>query len=179
MTTMIIFFDLDGVLADFDRGLRELCDFAPCSVNEPRTAAYEEAMWAAIRAVPHFYARLQPMPGALEMFSGISRLAGVDCEILTGIPKPKRGIATAAADKTEWVRRCLSPDVKLNIVMREDKPLYCRGRDCLLIDDTRANIEAWEAMGGTGILHVTPGETAARVRHEVQAVADEAGRRQR
>ncbi|MBQ9870375.1 MAG: hypothetical protein IJM27_00455 [Eubacterium sp.] len=33
--------------------------------------------------------------------------------------------------------------------MRE-KPQYCSGKDCILIDDYSVNIEAWEAMGGTG-----------------------------
>ena len=160
---ILYYFDMDGVLADFDRGLRELCGFEPIPVNEPRTPAHEDAMWAAIRAVPHFYGRLEPMPGAIALFRELSSQEGATCEILTGIPKPMRGIHTAAADKAEWVRRYLSPAVRTNIVIKEDKPLFCRGRDSILIDDTRANILAWEAMGGTGILHTGPQETLKRV----------------
>ncbi len=156
---MTIFFDMDGVLADFDRGLRELCGIEPLSVNEARSKEYEDAMWAAIRAVPHFYLALQPMPGAVEMFQRLSRREGVRCEILTGIPKPRRGVATAGEDKVEWVRRYLSAEVPCNIVFKEDKPRFCKGRDCILIDDTQANITAWTAMGGTGILHHSADET--------------------
>lgn len=156
---MTIYFDMDGVLADFDRGLRELCGVEPLSVNEARTPEYEDAMWAAIRAVPHFYLALEPMPGAVEMFHQLSRREGARCEILTGIPKPRRGIVTAGEDKAEWVRRYLSPQVPCNIVLREEKPRFCKGPDWVLIDDTQANIAAWEAMGGTGILHCSPEET--------------------
>ena len=92
---MTFYVDMDGVLADFDRGLRELCGIEPLSVNEARSPEYEDAMWAAIRAVPHFYLSLEPMPGALEMFEQLSRREGARCEILTGIPKPRRGIVTA------------------------------------------------------------------------------------
>ena len=40
----------------------------------------------------------------------------------------------------------LSPDVKVNIVLREEKPQYCSGKDCILIDDMEKNIQEWEEM---------------------------------
>jgi len=156
---MTFYLDMDGVLADFDRGLRELAGIEPRSVNDARPPEYEDAMWAAIRAVPHFYLELPPMNGAMDLFRRLNSLDGVRCEILTGIPKPRRNIATAAEDKREWVRRHLSPDMKCNIVMKEEKPRFCHGPESVLIDDTQANIDAWEAMGGTGILHVSAEET--------------------
>lgn len=52
----------------------------------------------------------------------------------------------------------------MNIVYREQKPEYCTGKDCILIDDLEKNIEAWESYGGTGILHKRAEETIARLR---------------
>ena len=60
-----------------------------------------------------------------ELFDYVYNKYGDKCEILTGVPKPRRGITTAGDDKIKWVRRLLSNDVVVNIVWREDKPDYC------------------------------------------------------
>ena len=79
--------------------------------------------------------------------------------IISGIPKTRRGITTAGQDKINWVRRLLSEDIVVNIVYKEDKPQYCTGEDCILIDDLPANIQAWEKMGGTGIINTGAEDT--------------------
>ena len=152
-----IFFDMDGVLADFDRGVIELCGLEPLSqgISGPK----EELMWGRIRDVGHFYDKLEIMPGAKEMFDIIYEKYGDACEILTGIPKPKRGVTGADEDKIKWVRRLLSKDIKINVVLREHKPKYCTGKDCILIDDYKKNIKEWETAGGTGILNTSAKDT--------------------
>ena len=89
---------------------------------------------------------------------------GEKCEILTGIPKPRRGIANAAEDKKTWVKRVLSDDIVVNIVFREDKPKFCTGRECILIDDMERNIKEWKDMGGTGIVNLTASKTMEQLR---------------
>lgn len=153
-----IYFDMDGVLADFDRGVEELCGMKSVPQDQ-KTPGQDHAMWEAIREAGHFYDRLELMPGAKEMFDTIYGRFGDRCEILTGIPKPRRGITTSGEDKTNWVRRLLSPDIVVNIVFREQKPEYCTGKDCILIDDLGKNIQAWELYGGTGVLHRSAEET--------------------
>lgn len=148
-----IYFDLDGVLADFDRGVHELCGMDAASHDDDLIPGSEVEMWDKIRDVGHFYDKLELMPGAKELFDDVYDRHGDKCEILSGIPKPSRGITTAGQDKINWVRRNLSEDIKVNIVYKEDKPEYCWGRDCILIDDLPANIMAWEKMGGTGIMN--------------------------
>ena len=64
-------------------------------------------MWDAIRKIDHFYDKLELMPGAKEMFGRIWDRYGERCEILTGIPKPERGILTAGEDKIRWMRRMI------------------------------------------------------------------------
>ncbi len=61
-------------------------------------------------------------------------------------------IPEAGDDKRRWVKRLLAPEVIINIVLRKEKPYYCTGPDCILIDDYEKNIREWEAIGGTGIL---------------------------
>ena len=160
-----IYFDMDGVLADFERGVKEICGLEPISQNAKNNDSQaENEMWETIRKTGHFYDYLELMPGAKEMFDAVYNKYGDKCEILTGIPKPKRGIVTAGDDKKAWVKRLLSKDVKVNIVYREEKPQYCTGRDCVLIDDFKKNIKEWEAIGGTGILNKSAAETMAKLR---------------
>ena len=149
-----IYLDLDDVLANFRRGVRELCGMKIPSVNKETDSALDDLMWRKIREVDHFYNRLEYRLGAKEMFDKIYGQYGDKVEILTGIPKPHRGIATAAEDKMEWVRRKLSPDIRVNIVYSEEKIRYCKGRGTLLIDDREKTVREWEEKGGKGFLFV-------------------------
>ncbi|MCR5501794.1 MAG: hypothetical protein K6F53_02165 [Lachnospiraceae bacterium] len=159
-----IYFDMDGVLADFERGVEELCGIPLPEQGLKRSSMEDSLMWEKIREVPHFYDRLEPMPGALEFFHTIHDRFGDNCEILTGIPKPKRGIKDAGKDKEIWAHRVLSKDLKVNIVFREEKKNFCRGREDILIDDLLPNIEVWEAFGGTGILFRNPEDALKELR---------------
>ena len=160
-----IYFDMDGVLADFERGVKEICGLTPSSQNEKHSKqGYDDEMWSKIKQTSHFYDHLELMPGAKELFDTVYTRYGKKCEILTGIPKPKRGIIYAAEDKIRWVRRLLSEDIKVNIVFREEKPQYCTGEECILIDDTERNIKEWKEMGGIGILNVDADSTMEKLR---------------
>ena len=148
-----IYFDMDGVLADFGRGVRELCGMEP-PPQDGSSPELDDERWARIRDAGHFYDRLELMPGARELFDDIRKKYGNRCEILTAVPKEKRKIETAAQDKTNWVRRLLSPDIQINVCLRAEKLQKCTGGDAVLIDDLRKNIHEWEEAGGTGILYV-------------------------
>ena len=147
-----IYFDMDGVLADFDSGVRNLCNMEPLPQSEDQPVGYDDELWRRVRETGHFYDKLEMIPGAKELFDYVYKRYGDKCEILTGVPKPRRGITTAGDDKINWVRRLFSQEVKVNIVWREEKPDYCTGKDCILIDDYELNIKEWENCGGTGIL---------------------------
>ena len=133
---MKIYFDMDGVLADFNKGIVDLCGIA-AKDQDLQTEAESEKMWEEIRKVDHFYDKLEPLPGAVKMFKLLHDKYGSDCEILTGIPKPKRHINNAGKDKISWAHRLLSPTVRVN----------------------RKNIDEWREYGGTGILHKSTGDT--------------------
>ena len=123
-----IFFDMDGVLADFDRGVVEICGLEPIPQNKEKyvDSDYTE-LWKGVREAGHFYNKLELIQGAKKLFDTVYDKYGDKCELLTGIPKPKRGVETAREDKIKWTRRVLSQDVKINLVYREEKPNYCKG----------------------------------------------------
>jgi len=147
-----LYLDMDGVLADFDRGVVEILGL---EAHDQGKATPEEnrIMYETMRNADHFYGRLELMPGAEKLFNCMRERFGDRCEILSGIPKPHRGILTAGEDKVEWMRRLLSKDIVMNIVYRAEKIKYCTGKDCILIDDYAKNIAEWEQAGGTGILY--------------------------
>lgn len=163
MAVSMIYIDMDGVLADFDRGIIELCHIEKHD-QEDQDDVKIDAMWDAVRRVPHFYDRLEPMPGALDMFDELKRISGGRVEILTGLPKPWRNIPDSAADKIKWARRYFSDSIKVNAVIREDKIKFCTGPSDILIDDLRSNINDWIQHGGTGILYHSPEQTIADIK---------------
>ena len=153
-----IYFDMDGVLADFDRGLAELTS-VPIKDQSSRTEQEDNELWDGVRSVGHFYDKLEPMPGALEMFRTLYKKYGDKCEILTGVPKPKRNVPEAADDKRKWIERYFGPEVVVNITYAAEKKNYCKGKGYILIDDLERNIKDWTMNGGTAIYYKTPEET--------------------
>ena len=159
MTVNRIYFDLDGVLADFDKGVNELCHMKAVLQHQECDEISDERMWREIRKIDHFYDRLDPMPGAKEMFDLVYGKYGDRCEILTGIPRESRGIVTASEDKIAWTRRVLSETVRIHTVRRKEKKEYCKGPETILIDDLEHTILEWREHGGTGVLHRSPEQT--------------------
>ena len=49
MTAEKIYFDMDGVLADFERGIRELCHMEAPSQNGKQDEKADDLMWEAVR----------------------------------------------------------------------------------------------------------------------------------
>ena len=158
-----IYLDMDGVLADFERGVRELCNFE-AEKTQDEDPVKDELMWNEVKKIDHFYSKLEPLPGAKELFDLIYGTFGDKCEILTGIPKARRGIKHSAEDKVEWVRRFLSPTVKINTVYKAEKKNFVEGEGSILIDDLESTIIEWRNRGGTGILHTDPESSVAQLK---------------
>ena len=73
----MIYLDMDGVLADFERGVQELCHMEALSQNGKRDLKQDDLMWDAIRETDHFYDRLELVPGAKELFNRIYGKYGI------------------------------------------------------------------------------------------------------
>lgn len=154
MTDFIIYVDMDGVVADFDGGLQEMAHVEPAAQGTRDYKKVKE-MWDAVSKVPNFYDKLSPIQGTVEVVKSLFDRYGNRVQMLTGIPRPD-SIPTAAQDKENWAKRIINPDVTVNAVMRRDKPKFCTGPECILIDDYEKNIREWEEIGGTGILYKNP-----------------------
>ena len=163
LTVEKIYFDMDGVLADFWNGVRELCGLEPPDQNNPGKdkKSSDEKMFNSIKSVDNFYLKLKPIEEGVRLFMNLQKSYGKDkVAILTGIPKPERGIIQASDDKKEWVRKYLGKDVEVNTVLAREKKNYCKGFGYMLIDDYKKNIDEWENVGGIGYrFNMDEGET--------------------
>lgn len=154
-----LFVDLDGVLADFDRGA-ELALGMPCHTFQELHGA--AVMWKALEATPDFYARLEWTADGRELWNALADSTlwdGPPPMILSGLP-----LGTwADPQKREWCNRELGVGVPVITCMSIDKPHYCVAGD-ILIDDRETNGRDWTAAGGQFILHRSAAESVAALR---------------
>lgn len=133
-----LFLDLDGVLADFDRGVQLATGKLPHELPV-------KAMWQALAKVSDFYGNLALMPDAPRLWAFCQPHQPT---ILTGLPLGR----WAEAQKRRWVAKVLGPDVPVITCMSRDKQRFAVP-GAVLVDD-RASIQpAWEAAGGAFVLH--------------------------
>jgi hypothetical protein len=144
---MQLFLDCDGVLADFDRGVKRLLGLPPAEYQQRYGAG---KFWAALAKAPGFYEHLPLMPDAIELFEGVRHLNPV---ILTGLPRGN----WAAPQKVRWAARHF-PGTRIITCMAIDKRSHCT-EDDVLVDDTPKYRDLWEGAGGHFVLHRSAAET--------------------
>lgn len=148
-----VYLDLDGVMADFDAHF-------PATFGLDHRSMADDDMWLTINGHASYFRDMPPCGGAIEFFRSIEHL---DPIILTACPKSN--YAHVAGQKREWVREHLSATATILPVMGgRHKPLFMHAAGDILIDDFEKNTLAWEAAGGTAILHRDFSTTAAAIR---------------
>lgn len=154
---IIIYFDIDGVLGDFDSHAQARGKIKPDGrVNYD---ALDEEWWTSMPACD----------GAADALIAARKLAPT-VRFLTGpVPSP-----SCYSGKAKWVMK-FEPELKgrfnalanLIICPAADKALLA-GPQRVLIDDNADNIAAWNAAGGVGIHHTGDwGRTMASLRAAV------------
>lgn len=139
-----IFLDLDGVMADFDKGI---CDITGKRCHQ----LSDKAIWKAVDEAGDFFANLPMMKDAKELWNVVRKH---DVEVLTGLPDTY----DAESHKEEWVQNNLSKDIKVNVVKSKNKHKFAK-ENHILIDDRKDLIKQWEEKGGIGILHKNAKQT--------------------
>lgn len=153
---IFIYFDMDGVLANFDLGVKEILNMEPIKQEHQDPQKSNEIFSAIQEKIAqgiYFYRELKPIGEVINIFKDLHGLYGDFVQILTGIPREDKGIKNAKENKEEWVKQHLGDDIIVNAVTRKEKVNYCYNEDCILIDDYTANIENWKKTGGIGILY--------------------------
>ena len=140
-----LFLDADGVLADFDRGARELLGAKP---NAFIARHGQGTFWKRLAKAPDFYASLPKMPDADVLFEAVKHLKPT---ILTGLPLGN----WAAPQKVKWAAEHF-PGVPIVTCMARDKHKHMAPGD-VLVDDRENHRAAYEAHGVRFIHHTSAG----------------------
>lgn len=144
-----LFLDLDGVLADFDRGVEAVTGKRPEDLPL-------KTMWAALAHAPRFFDTLAFMHDAQALWEFCAPLRPT---ILTGLPLGN----WAPAQKKAWVARMLGAHVPVITCMSRDKPRWS-GPGHVLVDDRASAGPGWEAKGGSFIHHTGAEGSIAHLR---------------
>ena len=147
-----LFLDLDGVLADFERGAEQLLGMPAKQFQEQRGTG---AFWKKLATAPDFYGSLELLPDARQLVEDVLHL---DPIILTGLPIGK----WAEPQKRAWVERHF-PGMQVITTLARNKYTYCSPGD-VLVDDQERYREAWEGAGGIFIHHLDAAGSLAEIR---------------
>lgn len=151
------FFDMDGVLADFDKHFQK---YFP-GVHDDDGWDWEDLH----KVCPDIYSVCPPMKDMYHMLDHLSEYMD-RWHILTAIPK-RWSWPDVTHQKRSWVHRYI-PGIDNEKIRfgpyAEDKQFHCTGISDILIDDKKRNIEQWNRRGGTGIHHTSAEQTLAQIR---------------
>ena len=114
-----IYFDMDGVLVDFESGIAKLDE------------ATKEEYKGKLDEVPGIFSLMEPMPGAVEVVRLLAR--NYDVFILTTSPWNN---PTAASDKVQWVKKYMDDVFHKRLIITHRKDLLDGD---YLIDDRGKN----------------------------------------
>jgi hypothetical protein len=146
---MKLFLDLDGVLADFDRGVEAVTGKRP-------DQQHIRQMWKALAREPDFYGTLDMMHNAQVLWEFCKPYHPT---ILTGLPLGD----WAPEQKRRWVAAMLGADVPVITCMTREKHRFS-GPGHVLVDDRAGTRVPWEAAGGTFILHTQAARSIAELK---------------
>ena len=142
-----IYCDMDGVLADFDKGYKELTGVDLGGKHAKGDAKF----WKPISdAGSNFWLNLDWMSGGKTLWNYIKQYNP------TLLSAPSRENESRLG-KRLWVKNNI-PGTKLILASASKKQNYS-GTNKILIDDRPDNIEQWRSKGGIGILHTNTADT--------------------
>ncbi len=151
MTNPRLFLDADGVLADFDRGARELLGMSPKAYIAKHGRG---AFWKRLAKAPNFYGSLPQMPDAQLLFGAVEHLKPT---ILTGLPLGE----WAAPQKVKWAAEHF-PGVPIVTCMARDKHKHMKSGD-VLVDDREKHRPAYEEAGVVFVHHRNAADSLRRL----------------
>jgi hypothetical protein len=136
----IVFVDLDGVLADFDKGVYELTGKLPSEQSQ-------QNLWININRAKGFFEDLEWLEDGKKLWSFLID-SGFEPIILTGSTNKK-----SSKEKQAWCEKNLGADIRVICCKTKEKPQYCV-EGSFLIDDRDKVKEEWENQSGI-FLHYT------------------------
>jgi hypothetical protein len=140
-----IFCDLDGVLVDFEEGIRRIFQKLPNEIPK-------KTMWSTVAKIPGFYADLPWMKDGKTLWEAIKDF---NPTILTAAPKG----SWAERQKREWVTRELGEHIPMIVSTKKYEHCPPSIPPAILIDDRVSHCTEWVEAGGIAVVHTSTKET--------------------
>ena len=149
-----IFFDMDGVLVDFEAQMQKYFHQDAHSFF----AGNQKDGWERIKKIGgEFWLDMGWLPGSQQVWS-LAKKSGCPVNILTAPPKPKNidmgYIKDVMKWKVQWVRSHLGSQ-RVLFAYTGHKGKFAKSNR-ILIDDMDKNIVDWESNGGIAIHFTSP-----------------------
>ena len=152
-----IFVDLDGVMADLDKLVKERTGMTFDQLRATGTG-FTKFCAAQREEGNTIFDELDKMPGADFLWAYLVKY-NPDVLTATGYPEEK-----AKAEKIQWVMNNLSGYNRiLTTISGADKHKYAAPNH-ILIDDRDKAILPWREAGGIGILHTSAADTISQLK---------------
>lgn len=171
---MKIYFDMDGVLVDFDSVRPDTSDFNhPSEELSPEMRTAKKQFWRDIEQQENFWRDIPVMVNAEHLLS-VAKSVG-EIFILSKTPSAKHFITGqkyvdfVADEKRKWALKNFGNffDGKHIIICTGNKgELVKPSSEDILVDDRRENIVEWESCGGRGILFVNALDVAQQLQKQ-------------
>lgn len=171
---MNFFIDMDGVLADFDKGFNHIYGESPCEFKHRVLKFYEDSnlpaivieeifsdlFWKMLDVIPRYW---ETLPCFSESVNDLNRFIMdyplANYTILSSVPIHQPYYDKAIEGKKKWLQMLIRDiDVEKNVIFCPSrfygdvvKNQYCNGIKDILIDDTDFEIKGWNMQGGMGI----------------------------
>lgn len=155
---MHLFLDMDGVLMDFNRAMREqgVVDNETHFIHKPRSewTPSQVDLDRRVREVMEredFWPNIPPMPDAHMLWNWCRPIGP---RILTATPNVTDFRDRIADQKRQSIFKCFDPIFpaeRIHVCLRAEKAQYAPGN--VLVDDMPSNCTEWNAAGGMAILH--------------------------
>jgi hypothetical protein len=169
MSQYKIFVDLDGVLADFVKGVNRIMPIVHNTVIEhdedeyDRNSEYRSLMWRTLWLYQNkhhgeMWYELDLMEDALDLWNYI---LPHDPQILSATGPTRYG---AADQKFRWVAENLNPHTVVNLTHKAAEKANHAAPNHILIDDKDRAIGPWVEAGGIGILHTSAENTIRQLK---------------
>jgi phosphoglycolate phosphatase-like HAD superfamily hydrolase len=150
----ILYFDMDGVLVDFDKSYEKLTGGLSLRAYSKKVGD-KPAHDIFLDAGTKYWADMDWVQGGRELFAAGERLFS-NIWILSSAGTTSPELAkTVIQGKREWLQRHLPqiPMSKVLVVLGRHRKKEYAAKNAILIDDMPDTIESWNKRGGSGILH--------------------------
>lgn len=152
-----LFCDLDGVMADFSKGIQDQLGLPHNENRYEKDAAYRKEMWNRIEEYKkkggELWYNLEMLPDAMTLWNFIKNKN----------PTFLTATGTSFKDNTKdqkarWIKKHFGNVPYIMVPAAKEKSKHAK-ENYILIDDKNKALEPWKKKGGIGILHTSAANT--------------------